>query len=326
MKIKNHFTDYLLDIDNNNLHPQHQILFDKLPNNLLELQHLIFYGPKGVGKYTQCLNLIKKYSPSKLNYENKFIINYQNKNTYQYKISDVHYEVDMSLLGCNAKGLWNDIFQQILDIISIKQDKFGIIVCKYFHEINSELLEVFYSYIQDYQISILKKLNIKFILLTEEISFIPNNIINICNVISFERPSIQSYNKLLTNTNKLINNYYSENITNIKNLKLNIKELVIPHEFICNKIIDQIKTIDDINIILLRENLYELLIYNINIFDSIWYIIKTLHNNELIIDNQLQEIFNETYKFFRQYNNNYRPIFHLEKYILYLCKIIHGIK
>ena len=56
----------------------------------------------------------------------------------------------MSLLGCNSKTLWHEIFFQLVDIISVKQNKIGIIVCKNFHTINSELLEIFYSYMQQY--------------------------------------------------------------------------------------------------------------------------------------------------------------------------------
>ena len=47
-----------------NLHP-------KIQNNIknIDNQNIIFYGPSGVGKYTQSLNYIKKYSASNLKYE-----------------------------------------------------------------------------------------------------------------------------------------------------------------------------------------------------------------------------------------------------------------
>ena len=35
---------------------------------------MIFYGKKGIGKYSQVLNFISRYSPSELKYERK--INY----------------------------------------------------------------------------------------------------------------------------------------------------------------------------------------------------------------------------------------------------------
>ena len=79
----------------------------------------------------------------------------------------------MSLLGCQAKLLWNEIFLHILDIIYVtKSNNTGIIVCKYFEKINTELLEIFYSYIQSLNY---KNLNIIYVILTEHVAFIPNN-------------------------------------------------------------------------------------------------------------------------------------------------------
>ena len=82
-----------------------------------------------------------------LKYEKKISVNF-NKQSYFFKISDIHYEVDMSLLGCNSKIIWHEIYCQIIDIITIKTEKIGYIVCKNFHAIHNELLEIFYSYMQ----------------------------------------------------------------------------------------------------------------------------------------------------------------------------------
>jgi hypothetical protein len=81
--------------------------------------------------------MLKKYSPSHFKYEKKITIQ-TDKHTYTYHISDIHYEIDMSLLGCNSKILWNEIFLQIVDIISVKAEKVGFIVCKNFHMIHGE--------------------------------------------------------------------------------------------------------------------------------------------------------------------------------------------
>jgi YbbR domain-containing protein len=90
--------------------------------------------------FNKIIYTIKKYSPSHLKYEKKITITYDKKQ-YYFRISDIHYEIDMSLLGCNSKLLWHEIYQQIVDIISAKTEKSGIIVCKNFHEIHNELLE-----------------------------------------------------------------------------------------------------------------------------------------------------------------------------------------
>ena len=39
---------------------------------------------------------------------------------------------------------------------------------------------------------------------------------------------------------------------------------------------------------------------------------------EKIKDNLLPEVFSKMYLFFKYYNNNYRPIYHLEYFIFYL--------
>ena len=45
---------------------------------------------------------------------------------------------------------------QIMDSIIAKDNKTGIIVCKNFHCIHNELLEIFYSYMQKFKEKILQ--------------------------------------------------------------------------------------------------------------------------------------------------------------------------
>ena len=207
-----HFEQYIEKNKISNLHPKIDTIYKKFPTNIQNFRNIIFYGPKGVGKYTQMLSSIKQYSPSELKYEKKISITY-NKSVYYFKISDIHFEIDMLLLGCQSKMLWNEVYYQILDIVSAKSDKVGIVVCKYFHEIHSELLETFYSYMQTLN---QQTIQLKFILLTEEISFIPDNILNNCQIIPIPRPSKSQYNKIIKT--KLPNDIQLHEITNIKNI------------------------------------------------------------------------------------------------------------
>ena len=41
--------------------------------------------------------------------------------------------------------------------------------------------------------------------------------------------------------------------------------------------------------------------------------------------NTITNIYLKLYKFLKLYNNNYRPIYHLESFIFYLCKVIYGL-
>jgi len=313
-----HYEEYITAVNKINLHPKLEKYYAKFPKQLSNMGNLIFYGTSGIGKYSQMLYAIKKYSNSELKYEKKLSIIF-NKDVYYFKISDIHYEIDMSLLGCNSKLLWHEIYQQIVDIISAKTEKSGIIVCKEFHHIHSELLENFYSYMQNNNDS---NIDIKFILITEEISFIPDNILNCCEVINMSRPTKISYEKCCKT--KFPPDLKIENITNIKNIHINSNELMYPHKIICDKILKEMLDINNLKFLKFRDYLYDIFIYNLDITDCIWYILETIINKKLIKRNNLSNTLLKTYSFLKFYNNNYRPIYHLESYLFYLISIIHG--
>jgi hypothetical protein len=312
-----HFEEYITENTRTNLHPKLDKLYDRFPKQISHLKNIIFFGPSGTGKYTQMLKSIKKYSPTELKYEKKISLTY-NKQQYFFKISDIHYEVDMSLLGCNSKLLWHEIYQQIIDIISAKTEKSGIIVCKYFHDIHSELLENFYSYMQQNNNT---SVNLKFIIMTEEISFIPDNILNCCEIINIARPTKTAYAKCLKG--KLPSKFTPENITNIKGLHFYNEELMLQYKIICNKIISSIININDVQFLKLRDILYDIFIYNLDISDCIWYILSSLVKENKIRQEHFSDVLIKTYCFLQYYNNNYRPIYHVEQYVLNLAKIIH---
>lgn len=313
-----HFEEYVVSSQKEDLHPKMNKLFQKFPDKITDLKNLIFYGPQGVGKYTQMLKSIKKYSPTELKYEKKISITF-NKQQYFFKISDVHYEIDMSLLGCNSKLLWHDIYMQIIDIISAKTEKSGIILCKYFHEIHSELLENFYSYMQQNNAS---AIDLKFILITEKISFIPDNILNCCEIINISRPTKSLYAKCIKN--KLPTTMKLENVANIKNINNVHDPLMMPHKIICDKIIDSIVKIEELKFLKFRDLLYDIFIYNLDITECVWYIISTLISQKRIKDKDVSGLLVKTYTFFQYYNNNYRPIYHVENLMFYIASLIHS--
>jgi hypothetical protein len=313
-----HFEEYINANNKVNLHPKLDKIYENFPNSLNNLKNIIFYGPSGTGKYTQMLKSIKAYSPSELKYEKKISLLY-NKQQYFFKISDIHYEIDMSLLGCNSKLLWHEIYQQIIDIVSAKTDKSGIIVCKYFHDIHSELLENFYSYMQ---LNNAVPINLKFILITEEISFIPDNILNCCEIINIGRPTKTLYTKCVKS--KLPAKLNINTISNIKVMHLYNEDLMLQYRIICNKIINCLINVNDLQYLKFRDILYDIFIYNLDITDCVWYILSSLVEQKKFKREQLNEILIKTYNFFQYYNNNYRPIYHVENYLLYLAKLIHG--
>lgn len=311
------FEDYIYSCEKKNLHPELKKLQD-IDKETLFSNNIILYGPSGVGKYTQMLNYIKKFSNSNLKYERKMTINTNKKYPYTFKISDIHFEIDMDLLGCNARLLWNEIYKSILDILSSRASHSGIIVCKNFHKIHNELLEIFYSYMQSLSH---KNINITFIFISESVSFIPNNILNRCIVIPVKRPTKTQY-KSITKKN-LVNNFEINKITNIKNIHSNNLELCNPNKKIVNTIIENIENYKDINYLEFRDNLYNIFIFHLDLNECIWEIIQYYVDSKKLNEDKLIKVVNYVYKFLKLYNNNYRPIYHLERFIFYLCRTVN---
>jgi len=100
--------------------------------------------------------------------------------------------------------------------------------------------------------------------------------------------------------------------------------LMLQYKIICNKIIHNIVNINELQFLKFRDILYDIFIYNLDISDCIWYILSRLIEENRIKREHLSTILKKTYCFFQYYNNNYRPIYHVENYLLNLVKIIHN--
>jgi hypothetical protein len=355
-----HFDDYLFSSEKFNIHPEMAETINTLPKRISQTKNVIFYGPPGVGKYTQVLKILKKYSPSELKYEKKMKLSTE-KQDYIYKISDIHYEIDMSLLGCNSKIVWHDTFLQIVDIIAVKQEKVGIIVCKNFHLIHNELLDNFYSYMQHYNHSdsIIK---IKFFIITEHISFMPEQIVNCSRIVNIKRPTKELYEKLVlftspseqlkndsnfldtivyqkspgTNkyryeeTRKITQHIQEDGIINAKEIKsfhLIKSPSDIPKDIfniVCDKLIQNISDKNALSFTGFRDNLYEILTYNIDISECLWHLISHFIKTGDLTPDKTRDIIKKTHIFLKYYNNNYRPIYHLESIMFYIINKIHN--
>jgi len=434
-----------------NMHPELEPICAKMPASLSSLGNIIFYGPSGVGKYTQFLRFIERYATTLKT--DKMVVN-TDKQKYEYHISDVHYEIDLAMLGCESKKIWNECFFQIVDIVSAKQSKCGIILCKNFQSIHSELLDVFYSYMQQCRAL---SIHLVFVILTEHVSFIPNRILQCCKLIHVKRPAVELYrsssssmittafdlrdslrcakeisqenprtpttscpaffassqpkshktflhkihpnatsfalsdtpeshipkisdlqphfpvNSILDLRDSLhcakeispvnprtpttscpalfaVSNLSGESLkscshSSLRNCPkstivpehlLNLKEMhsiaaldAPPKDvfnIVCDNIIAKIVQHETLDIISLRDNLYDILLYGLDVTECLWYILYYFVENEILVDKSgevMSEIMKKTDAFLRFYNNNYRPIYHLESIFIYLITKIY---
>lgn len=392
------FDDYLTTLEKDGtLHPQLQKTYPSFPDKLENFRNLIMYGPKGSGKYTQALASICKYSPTKLKYTRKFTIT-SNKNDYNFKMSDIHFEVDMYLLGCNAKQLWNDIYVHVIDILSSRSSSStGIMLCKNFQDIHGELLENFYSYMQKCQTSI----QLRFLIVTEHISFLPDNIINSCYVINVPVPSNTLRTSILArkqkhledNTSHIVpcninsgplssvsdNNFTTKedceesddndednnkaftkektkgiNKENTQDGDINnsiAKEDDTPFDFeslmtprksnmkaeiiglpsevgdftyaYCNELCKYIDNPKSMDFLRFRDVLYDMLIYDIKVTNVLWTVLRYITNKYTLTEETYDKLMIDMYTFLQYYNNNYRPIYHLESYLFKIINTVH---
>ena len=132
MILKDNFTTLLEKSKIDTINNKYTDYINNLSDDINHIPNFILYGPSAIGKYTEALKIIEKYSPSNLKYEKKMIIT-SSKNEHVLKISDIHYEINLENLTCNSKILFNDIYNNIIDVIESSKNKKGIILCKNFH-------------------------------------------------------------------------------------------------------------------------------------------------------------------------------------------------
>ena len=304
----------------------------------------IFYGPPCSYKYKNALKLLQHFSPSNLKYEKKLHINLT-KSEFYIKISDIHYEIDVENFIYNSKSLWNEIYNIIYNSIASSPIKKGYIVFRNFDKINYDLLDLLYNYMQK---ELFSTLNIKYIIITECVSFIPMKIINICKVINFAKLSkkniyclcnkqnkqffkkptyttntsvISNDTLVCSNVESIYNKVNNPNIFTHLDISNNIK-YIEQHSAICNTFINIICS-NNYNISNIRTLLYDILINHLNSHECFFYIIQSLIINKLINCNKISDLIFNSIFFLKNYNNNYRPIFHLESFTLYLIELIN---
>lgn len=155
------------------------------------------------------------------------------------------------------------------------------IVCINFQNIKQELLSIFYTF--------LNKENIHFIFSTINISFICDKILQESAIKKIKQTSLSIQQP---------------------NIEKHVDELANFIMFDKNKPFFK-----------LRELLYKSLVLNIKIHDFLHELLVVLIKNEYISFSNVNNVLKEYTKFVSKYNNNYRPIYHIESYIVSLINL-----
>ena len=323
------FAEYLAAFDARNLHPSLRPLIDQMAEGMF--QNTIVYGPPGAGKYTQSLHFVRQCScPDGLAVEKRVSVE-PGKHACVIRASAVHYEVDMSALGCNSRSVWHAAFTQIMDIIRTKRGGFGIIVCTEFQSVHPELLDVFYSYMQDNHFLIdVERARVGFVLVTSQLDFVPARIVHCCQTLRIPKPDAGDCLRcgMASATPAVL-----RQTTNLKHLRVSasgaqIDRLNAPHEDVCGQIVAAILAVRDQpptapqNFLGFREMLYKILAYGMDAHACVWRIIRGLVAAEYIRPGHMSGLRTYMFRtFLPQYAGNYRPIYHLEAFVVYLLSL-----
>jgi hypothetical protein len=124
-------------------------------------------------------------------------------------------------------------------------------------------------------------------------------------------------------------NIVPESLLNMKELNVIARVDNPPKDvfnIICDNIISKMVQHETLDIIVLRDNLYDILLYGLDITECLWYILYYFVETDIFVDETgevMSEIMDKIDSFLKYYNNNYRPIYHLESIFIYLITKIY---
>jgi hypothetical protein len=247
--------------------------------------HYIFFNHDSESNYHCMQHAVKAHSPTMLNYHRKLEISLTSTESYFFKISDTHVEIDFSLLSANETQIFHELYMHIKNYISSPKTPF-FIVCIHFEEIRRELKKLFHTYLCDTK-------QVHFILLTSQVSIFPQDILLNC--------IIKRQNFGITKEDESIHT---------ETMKHNVSQLV--HTITC----------EEFNITKQREILYDSFVKNHNMHAIVNDILFQLFKKEYITyTDNLVSVFKDIVNQLELYNNNYRSIYHMERLILKLMNL-----
>jgi BarA-like signal transduction histidine kinase len=93
---------------------------------------------------------------------------------------------------------------------------------------------------------------------------------------------------------------------------------------ICDNIIKEISEPKNISFTGFRDILYDILTYNLDMTECLFYILSHFIETDKLQQSDISDIMVKSFSFLKYYNNNYRPIYHLESIMYYIIVKIYG--
>lgn len=130
------------------------------------------------------------------------------------------------------------------------------------------------------------------------------------------RPPREQYEKVCS-----LSEIESEkDMSTIINIKCpSMTPLYIP---ICNQLIKYMEDTTNFDYFTFRNHIYTLLVYNIDVYSSVWYIINHFIKTKQFGTDIVTDVIEHLIKFLHLYNNNHHNIYHIEYFLCYLENVI----
>jgi hypothetical protein len=112
-----------------------------------------------------------------------------------------------------------------------------------------------------------------------------------------------------------------KDVLNIKELNSFSKLDNVPDDIfnvICDVVIEQMLAPEKLVHATFRDALYDILIYNLDVVECMWYILSYFVENNHLRGQDISDVLTRMYNFLKYFNNNYRPIYHLESIAHYM--------
>jgi len=93
---------------------------------------------------------------------------------------------------------------------------------------------------------------------------------------------------------------------------------------VCDALLRDMMSPDTLQIAEFRDKIYDILVYHLDAVECVWYILSHFVETQRLKGDGLYAVLAKTHVFLKQYNNNYRPIYHLENMLIFMMNHVHG--